>query len=92
MDLRVEEVGKASQQGLLRSLVLGLVVQDLVAERLAKVQGLEHRVAVACVTELQTWKSRNAGRKKSDCKTHIYESEIMLAIGKLVLPDVPFQL
>ena len=50
---RVEEVGEAGEQRLLAPLVLRLVLQHLVAERLAEVEGLQHRVGVASVAKLK---------------------------------------
>ena len=48
----VEEVGQAGEQ-VLPLLLLGLVGQDVLPERPARIQGLQHRVAVACVPELE---------------------------------------
>ena len=50
---RVEEVGEAGEKRLLAPLVLRLVLQHLVAERLAEVEGLQHRVGVAGVAKLK---------------------------------------
>lgn len=49
----VEQVGQACQQRLLGALVLRLVLQHLVPERLAEVEGLQNGVAVAGVAELE---------------------------------------
>lgn len=49
----VEQVGQACEQRLFRPLVLRLVLQHLVPERLAEVERLQHRVAVASVAKLK---------------------------------------
>ena len=50
----MEQVGEAREQRLLApALVLGLVVQHFIAEGTAEVEGLQHRVRVAGVAELQ---------------------------------------
>jgi len=48
----VEEIRQAGEQRLLGPLVLGLVLQDLLAKWLAEVEGLQHRVAVAGVPKV----------------------------------------
>lgn len=48
----VEQIRQTRQQRLLGPLVLGLVLKDLLAEWLAKVEGLQHRVAVAGVPKV----------------------------------------
>ena len=62
----MEEVGEAGEEGLLAAigaghggggglvgLALGLVLEDLLAEGLAEVEGLDHAVRVAGVAELK---------------------------------------
>lgn len=48
----IEEISKAREQRLLGPLVLGLVLEDLLAEWLAEVEGLQHRVTVAGIPEV----------------------------------------
>merc|ERR1719419_777815 len=60
---RVEEVSQAGQEGLLAPLVLGLVLQHPVPERLAEVQGLQHRVGVAGVAKVDKSEVVFVGRK-----------------------------
>lgn len=48
----IEEVRQAGEQRFLGPLVLGLVLEHLLAKRLAEVERLQHRVAIACVPEV----------------------------------------
>lgn len=66
----MKEVSKAGEERLLGSLVAGLVLKHLVSERLAEVQSLQHRVAVASVAKLG-----ETGTQKSIKKsTYIYNA------------------
>jgi len=49
----VKEVSQTGEKGLLGPFIARLVLQDLVPERLAEVQCLEHRIAVASIAELE---------------------------------------
>jgi hypothetical protein len=50
---RIEQVREAREERLLRSFVLCLVLKHLLPERLAKVERLQHRIAIARVSELK---------------------------------------
>jgi hypothetical protein len=52
----VKEVSQTGQEGLLGSLIARLVLEDLVPERLAEIQCLEHRVTVTSIAELKNTK------------------------------------